>query len=76
LSLVSGVGFSIFIGETSKLPTKTLQLSKMANLNIEVPDNMLKEIDDLIKTGRYATRSEVVRDGVRDILERNRNNTQ
>lgn len=41
----------------------------MATHNVVVPKPMEQSIDDLIKTGRYQNFSEVVRAGIRMLLE-------
>lgn len=40
----------------------------MEVLNVKIEENILKEIDDNLEKHRYSTRSEFVRDAIRDKL--------
>ena len=44
----------------------------MILINVRLPENMLKEIDDLVKSGLYTSRSEAIRDAIRIFLAINR----
>jgi CopG family nickel-responsive transcriptional regulator len=37
-------------------------------ISISLPSNLLKKLDELIQNGRYSSRSEVIRDAIRDLL--------
>jgi Arc/MetJ-type ribon-helix-helix transcriptional regulator len=42
---------------------------EMETVQIRLTKNMLEQIDELIKEGKYPNRSEAVRDGVRRLIE-------
>jgi putative addiction module CopG family antidote len=41
-------------------------------ITVKIPHTLLEEIDRLIEGGWYANRSEVIRDGIREIIDRRR----
>jgi putative addiction module CopG family antidote len=43
-------------------------------LNIRLPEDILSWIDSLIESGIYSTRSEVIRDIIRDFVNKEENN--
>ena len=45
------------------------RFERMANLSATLPIPMLDEIDELIHQGRIPSRSQVIRDAVRDYLK-------
>ena len=42
----------------------------MATMNISLPSELARQVEDLVATGRYGTASEVVRAALRSLLER------
>lgn len=44
-------------------------------VNVRVQKAVLREIDDLVKTGRFTNRQEFIRDAIREALERVRGTT-
>lgn len=43
---------------------------KLKRVLIGVPQTQLKKLDNLVQIGVYSDRSEAVRDGIRDLLEK------
>ncbi len=41
----------------------------MKTISVKMPEDLIKEIDYLIKTGRFTSRSEVIRAAVRELLK-------
>lgn len=42
----------------------------MRIVSVKIPDQYIDAIDELIKRGRYTTRSEVIRTALRELLKR------
>lgn len=42
----------------------------MRVVTVKLPETYLEGIDELIKIGRYTSRSEVIREAIRDLLRR------
>ena len=40
------------------------------NINVLIPERMLEKMDGLIKNGHFMTRSEIVREGIKVILDK------
>ena len=49
---------------------KTVSERKMALISVHIPVQMLQELDDLVKTGAYPSRSEAIRVAIRDLILR------
>ena len=43
---------------------------KMMLISVHIPVQMLQELDDLVKTGAYPSRSEAIRIAIRDLILR------
>jgi len=43
---------------------------KMVLISVHLPAQMLQELDDLVKTGAYPSRSEAIRIAIRDLILR------
>ena len=41
----------------------------MKTISVKMPEDLIREIDELIKTGRFTSRSEVIRAAVRELLK-------
>jgi len=41
----------------------------MKTISLRIPDKLLEEIDNLVKEGRYANRTEALRDAARSLLD-------
>jgi len=49
---------------------KTVSERKMVLVSLHIPVQMLQELDDLVKTGAYPSRSEAIRIAIRDLILR------
>jgi len=49
---------------------------KMALISVHIPVQMLQELDDLVKTGAYPSRSEAIRVAIRDLILREKGKTK
>jgi len=49
---------------------KTVSERKMVLISVHIPVQMLQELDDLVKTGAYPSRSEAIRVAIRDLILR------
>jgi len=49
---------------------KTLSERKMVLISVHLPVQMLQELDNLVKTGAYPSRSEAIRVAIRDLILR------
>jgi Arc/MetJ-type ribon-helix-helix transcriptional regulator len=44
-------------------------MTRLKMVTLKLPEEMVKAIDELIRAGRYATRSEFIRAAIREKLE-------
>ncbi|MEM1842243.1 MAG: ribbon-helix-helix domain-containing protein [Ignisphaera sp.] len=44
--------------------------TKMKIVSVKIPDQYIEAMDELIKKGRYVSRSEVIRTALRELLKR------
>jgi len=51
------------------LPTKFLG-DQMQTITVKVTSGLIKELDRLVKKGWYANRSEAIREGMREVIDR------
>jgi len=49
---------------------------KMMLISVHIPVQMLQELDDLVKTGVYPSRSEAIRVAIRDLILREKEKTK
>jgi len=49
---------------------KTLGGKRMVLISVHIPVQMLQELDALVKTGAYPSRSEAIRIAIRDLILR------
>lgn len=49
---------------------KTKAKEKMVLISVHIPKQMLDELDELVKQGRFPSRSEAIRIAIRDLLIR------
>jgi len=49
---------------------KTLGGKRMVLISVHIPVQMLQELDSLVKTGAYPSRSEAIRIAIRDLILR------
>ena len=49
---------------------------KMMLISVHIPAQMLQELDDLVKTGVYPSRSEAIRVAIRDLILREKEKTK
>jgi len=49
---------------------KTVSKRKMVLVSLHIPVQMLQELDSLVKTGVYPSRSEAIRVAIRDLILR------
>ncbi len=49
---------------------KTVSERKMVLISVHLPAQMLQELDNLVKTGVYPSRSEAIRIAIRDLILR------
>lgn len=45
-------------------------ISKMRLITVKMPEIYVEGLDELVKIGRYSSRSEVIRVAIRDLLKR------
>jgi Arc/MetJ-type ribon-helix-helix transcriptional regulator len=55
---------------------KTVSERKMALISMHIPVQMLQELDSLVKTGAYPSRSEAIRVAIRDLILREKRKTK
>ncbi|MFP3239960.1 MAG: ribbon-helix-helix domain-containing protein [Caldivirga sp.] len=55
---------------------KTVSERKMVLVSLHIPVQMLEELDDLVKTGVYPSRSEAIRVAIRDLILREKGKTK
>jgi len=55
---------------------KTLGGKRMVLISVHLPAQMLQELDDLVKTGVYPSRSEAIRVAIRDLILREKGKTK
>jgi len=48
----------------------------MVLISVHLPAQMLQELDDLVKTGVYPSRSEAIRVAIRDLILREKGKTK
>lgn len=51
---------------------KTKSEEKMVLISVHIPRQMLEELDDLVRSGIFPSRSEAIRVAIRDLLIRER----
>ncbi len=49
---------------------KMVSKDKMILISVHLPKEMLQELDELVKQGRFPSRSEAIRIAVRDLIHR------
>jgi len=47
-----------------------MRVQRMRLVTVKIPEIYLEGIDELVKLGRYSSRSEVIRTAIRDLLKR------
>ena len=55
---------------------KTVSKRKMVLVSLHIPVQMLQELDSLVKTGVYPSRSEAIRVAIRDLILREKGKTK
>ncbi|MEZ0394295.1 MAG: ribbon-helix-helix domain-containing protein [Desulfurococcaceae archaeon] len=45
-------------------------LSRMRLITVKMPETYVEGLDELVKVGRYSSRSEIIRVAVRDLLKK------
>jgi Arc/MetJ-type ribon-helix-helix transcriptional regulator len=55
---------------------KTLSERRMVLVSLHIPMQMLQELDSLVKTGVYPSRSEAIRVAIRDLILREKGKTK
>jgi len=55
---------------------KTVSKRKMVLVSLHIPVQMLQELDSLVKTGAYPSRSEAIRVAIRDLILREKGKTK
>ena len=49
---------------------KTKSKEKMVLISVHLPKQLLEELDEMVKQGRFPSRSEAIRVAVRDLIQR------
>ena len=49
---------------------KTKAKEKMVLISVHIPKQMLEELDEMVKQGKFPSRSEAIRIAIRDLLYR------
>jgi metal-responsive CopG/Arc/MetJ family transcriptional regulator len=64
----------IFIKASFKLKPmpRTKSEEKMVLISVHIPKQMLEELDELVRSGSFPSRSEAIRVAIRDLLIRER----
>ncbi len=55
---------------------RTKAKEKMVLVSIHIPKQLLAEVDELVKSGVFSSRSEAIRVAIRDLLRREETNSQ
>ena len=55
------------------MPQSIREKEKATRINLVIPESMRKELEKLVKKGKYTNLSEVVRDAIRQLLQKYQN---